>query len=132
VLLVDDDDAVREVSACLLQELGCTVHQAASGQAALAAVEGWTAQTLPDLILLDFAMPGMNGVEVAAAIRARYPALPIVFVTGYADLSALAPVDRTLVLQKPYREPQLRAILERVLGRNFAGSEAGHGCAVAV
>ncbi len=132
VLLVDDDDAVREVSACLLQELGCTVQQAASGQAALAAVDGWTAQTLPDLVLLDFAMPGMNGVEVAAAVRARYPALPIVFVTGYADLSALAAVDRTLVLQKPYREPQLRAILERVLGPNFAGNEAGHSCAVAV
>jgi CheY-like chemotaxis protein len=116
VLLVDDDDAVREVSAALLHELGCTVDQANSGEAALAALEGWTADTMPDLVLLDFAMPGMNGVEVATAMRARLPALPIVFATGYADLSALSEVDRCFVLQKPYREQQLRMVLERALG----------------
>jgi CheY-like chemotaxis protein len=121
VLLVDDDDAVREVSASLLQDLGCSVEQADSGKAALAALDGWTAQSLPDLVLMDFAMPGMNGVEVATAMHARYPALPVVFVTGYADLSAVAPFDQALVLQKPYREPQLRAILERALGAGFAG-----------
>ncbi len=115
VLLVDDDDAVREVSASLLQELGCIVEQADSGEAALAALEQWTEPTTPDLVLLDFAMPGMNGVEVATAIRTRLPALPIVFATGYADLSALSTIERCHVLQKPYREPQLRTVLERAL-----------------
>jgi DNA-binding LytR/AlgR family response regulator len=70
---------------------------------------------MPDVVLLDFAMPGVNGVEVAAAIRARVPAMPIVFITGYADLTALAAIDHALVLQKPYRETQLQAILDRAL-----------------
>jgi PAS domain S-box-containing protein len=115
VLLVDDDDAVREISAALLHELGYIVTEVAGGEQALAAVADWAPRTMPDVVLLDFAMPGVNGVEVAAAIRARVPAMPIVFITGYADLTALAAIDHALVLQKPYRETQLQAILDRAL-----------------
>ena len=114
-LLVDDDDAVREMSAELLRDLGCEVEEANSGEAALEALETWSAETVPDVVLLDFAMPGINGVAVSAVLRERFPALPIVFVTGYADLTALASTDAGMVLQKPYREPQLRAILEQAV-----------------
>ena len=90
VLVVDDDDAVRQVTAALLEDAGCAVVQASGGPAAL--------ELLPqsgafDLMVVDFAMPGMNGVEVARAAASLHPEMPVLFVTGYADLSALAGVD---------------------------------------
>ncbi|MGZ6038698.1 MAG: response regulator, partial [Phenylobacterium sp.] len=87
VLLVDDDSAVREVTAGLLQDLGYRVVEAGSGGAALDMLDR---QAEIDLLLLDFAMPGMNGAEVAREVHARRPGLPILFVTGYADTEALA------------------------------------------
>ncbi|MCQ6513356.1 response regulator, partial [Vibrio parahaemolyticus] len=73
-----------------------------------------------DLAVLDFAMPGMNGVEVATVIRSRWPAIQILFVTGYADHTALSQVDvggDDRVVQKPFRgedlERKVASILER-------------------
>ena len=80
VLLVDDDSAVREITAGMLDELGYAVVEAGSGGAALETLQG---RPDVDLMLLDFAMPGMNGAEVAREARSRRPQLPIIFVTGY-------------------------------------------------
>ena len=71
-----------------------------------------------DLVLLDFAMPGMNGVEVARFARERRPDLPILFTTGYAEKMRLAEPDgKEPVLQKPYRTAELAAALRHILGR---------------
>ncbi|NUR22584.1 response regulator, partial [Frateuria sp.] len=59
------------------------------------------------LLVADFAMPGMNGVEVARQARLRQPDLPVLFVTGYADQSALAAVGDERVVQKPFRDDEL-------------------------
>lgn len=103
VLLVDDDDAVREISASILQELGCTVAEASSGRAALELLDG---QVRFDGLVVDFAMPGMNGVELVREVNARYPDMPVLYVTGYADMSALDSVSEDCIVQKPFRDDQ--------------------------
>jgi CheY-like chemotaxis protein len=104
VLLVDDDSAVREVTASILAELGYKVVEAGSGGAALELFD-----RRPDiaLVLLDFAMPGMNGAEVARELRARRPDVPILFATGYADTAALAVLGEDELIQKPFVESEV-------------------------
>jgi CheY-like chemotaxis protein len=112
VLLVDDDSAVREVTASILQDLGYRVVEAGSGGAALDVLDR---QSEIDLLLVDFAMPGMNGAEVAREVHARRPDLPILFVTGYADTEALAAAGDDGILRKPFVEKDLAAKLRAVL-----------------
>jgi len=112
VLVVDDDTAVREVTATILTEMGFRVIEAGSGGAALEVLDR---NDEIDLMLLDFAMPGMNGAEVAREARARRPQLPILFVTGYADTTALPGPGDEGVLRKPFRQEELAAKLTAVL-----------------
>jgi signal transduction histidine kinase/ActR/RegA family two-component response regulator len=98
LLLVDDDNAVREVLSASLTDLGYEVVEAGSGGAALETLQR---EADIDLVVLDFAMPGMNGAEVARRIEARHPGLPILFVTGFADRTALAGVGESHIIGKP-------------------------------
>lgn len=111
VLLVDDDNSVREVTAQMLGNLGYLVIQADSGQAALDLLQDGASV---DLLLADFAMPGMNGGELARAVLSRYPKLPVVFVTGYAELGELG-MGTSTIIQKPFREEHLAAKLNMAL-----------------
>jgi CheY-like chemotaxis protein len=99
ILLVDDDAAVREVTSGLLRDFGYGVLEAGSGGAAL---EILADGANVDLLLIDFAMPGMNGAEVVREARIRRPALPVLFLTGYADFAALRNFDEAHVVQKPF------------------------------
>jgi signal transduction histidine kinase/CheY-like chemotaxis protein len=112
ILLVDDDSAVREVTAGILQDLGYGVIEAGSGGAALEVLDR---EADIDLVLVDFAMPGMNGAEVAREVRARRPSLPVLFVTGYADTEALASAGDDGILRKPFIEKDLAAKVRSVL-----------------
>jgi signal transduction histidine kinase len=112
VLVVDDDSAVREVTAGMLTDLGYGVVQAASGGAALDLLDR---QSEIDLLLLDFAMPGMNGAEVAREAHARRPGLPILFVTGYADTEVLEASAGDGIVRKPFVERELAAKLRLAL-----------------
>jgi CheY-like chemotaxis protein len=111
VLLVDDDAAVREVTARILQDLGYGVLEAGSGGAALDVLDR---EAAIDLLLVDFAMPGMNGAEVAREVQARRPGLPVLFITGYADTEALA-AGGGRILRKPFVERELAARLRALL-----------------
>lgn len=106
VLLVDDDASVREVTASMLVDLGFTVRQADSGQAALNFLREFGDI---DVLVVDFAMPGMNGAEAARRARLRRPELPVLFVTGYAETAALKNVGATedRILQKPFTAEDL-------------------------
>jgi CheY-like chemotaxis protein len=68
------------------------------------------------LLMVDFAMPGLNGAAVAAQARNRHPNLPVILVTGYADTQA---VDRVLggdrILRKPFKVEELASALRRAL-----------------
>jgi signal transduction histidine kinase/CheY-like chemotaxis protein len=99
ILIVDDDSAVREVTGSILEDLGYVVLKSGSGGAALDLLDQ---QSNVDLVLLDFAMPGMSGVEVARQIKSKYPAIPILFVTGYADKNALRDVGDERIIKKPF------------------------------
>lgn len=81
VLAVDDDPLVLMTTAAMLEELGCAVIEAGSGEQAL----DMLAQHRVDLVLTDQAMPHMTGAQLADFIRHRYPQLPVVLATGYAD-----------------------------------------------
>ncbi len=113
ILVLDDDSAVREVTATILRDLGCTVVEAGSGRAALDILEQ---DAEIDMLLADYAMPGMNGMEAAKAARRLRPELPVLFITGFADLAALKEAGEDRIVQKPYRENELAAKVEALLG----------------
>jgi nitrogen-specific signal transduction histidine kinase len=112
ILLVDDDGAVREITAKMLRDLGYEVVEAGSGGAALDVL---AREPRISLSVLDFAMPGMSGAEVAHEVHKRRPGLPVLFITGYADLTALGDVDEDHIVQKPFREADLAEKVGRSL-----------------
>jgi len=105
VLVIDDDPDVRGFIVEALEEQGYTVREAADGREGIAEVERET----PDLIVLDFIMPGLSGADVARHLRDRNPDLPILFVSGYSETDA---VKRTApdapLLAKPFRADALQ------------------------
>jgi PAS domain S-box-containing protein len=119
VLLVDDDESVREVTAAALEEVGYRVLDADSGPRALEMLDD---QPAIDAVLLDFAMPGMNGAEVAQAVRRNRPSLPIIFVTGYADVDALRAVPEREVVRKPYRTEDLAQRIDALVAAAGSGT----------
>ena len=112
ILLVDDDNPVRDVTASILREFGYVVLEAGSGGAALDLLN---AQANVDLALLDFAMPGMNGVEVAHQVRGKFPALPILFITGYADKAAIHDIADARIIKKPFVGDELAKKVQAAL-----------------
>jgi CheY-like chemotaxis protein len=114
ILLVDDDDDVRAVAASMLGEAGYQVIEAGSGGAALECLEQRGEHIA--LMIADIAMPGMSGVELAHAARLSRPALPILFVTGFAG-AALPPTDsrQDRLLRKPFRATELAAEVATLL-----------------
>ncbi len=112
ILLVDDDAAVREVTAAMLADAGHTVAQFGDGDALLAAL---AAGRQADLLVADMAMPGMNGLRVAEAARERQPDLPVLFITGYVPSSLLEGFPHAAVLRKPFGGNELQRSLARLL-----------------
>ena len=116
IMLVDDDTSVRETIAAILEQHGLEVLQAPDGPAALMQME--TAGTI-DLLVADYGMPVMNGVELARHFRARQQGIPVIIITGYADAGPLG--DERYLLQKPFRAPELMAMIRTALWRAQAG-----------
>ena len=110
VLLVDDDHLVRDMLGDVLRQYGYQVRQAHSGEQALALLDDEI-----DLLLTDFAMPEFNGAQLALAAREGYPQLPVVFLTGYAELQGLE-LPGSVVIQKPVQSDQLARVLNEMLG----------------
>jgi signal transduction histidine kinase/ActR/RegA family two-component response regulator len=104
VLLIDDDNAVREVTRAILHDHGYRVLEGGSGGAALDLIER---EPQIDLLIADFAMPGMNGAELARLAQAKRPTLPVLFVTGFADRTALAGVSEARIVSKPFVDDEL-------------------------
>ncbi len=121
VLVVEDDDRVRRLTATRLKQLGYRVHEAANGQAALAVL----AETPGiDLVFSDLVMPGgMSGLDLAKQVRAEYPGTRLVLTSGYsAELIGREKVDGLglRVLRKPYQQAQLARILREALDNGKA------------
>jgi CheY-like chemotaxis protein len=115
VLVVDDDPDVRRFIVDLLEDSGYAVVAAVDGPAGLKALHE---QGPFDLLLLDFAMPGMTGSEVARTVRAEKPDQPILMMTGYLEHEAvLSELGAQPMLQKPFEPAELlfrvAAMIER-------------------
>jgi CheY-like chemotaxis protein len=107
ILLVDDDPMVAETTVGMLEVLGHRVRVASSGGRAL---EMLVADASVDLVITDYAMPGMTGKELARRIRETRPNLPVVLASGYAELAAQD--DSGLPrLDKPYALDKLASVI---------------------
>ncbi|MFZ2031563.1 MAG: PAS domain S-box protein [Vitreimonas sp.] len=109
ILAVDDDALVLMNTVAMLEDMGHTVFEAASGARALEILQ----VNQVDLVLTDQAMPRMTGLELAEQIRARWPALPVVIATGYAELPANA--LSVLKLDKPFEQRNLQRVITEAL-----------------
>jgi PAS domain S-box-containing protein len=108
ILVVEDDPGVRQFIVECLEMAGHRVTQADHGEAGLAQIDG----AEPDLMIVDFLMPGMNGAQLAAEVGKKRPDLPIIIATGYADMQEIERVvGKNAVLKKPF---QVRDLLESV------------------
>jgi signal transduction histidine kinase len=114
ILLVDDDPEVRSALADMLRSHGHRVTEAANGPQALLELERSDIR----LMLLDFAMPGMNGAELAAQALDLEPKVKLLFLTGFSDSEAIdkAVDGRARVLKKPATAATLFAAVEEMLG----------------
>ena len=112
VLVVDDDPIVLAGTAAMLEDLG---HVATEVESAEIALQMLQSDANIDLVLTDHAMPGMTGTELAKQIRRKWPQLPVVIATGYAELPGEldSGVPR---LSKPYRQQDLAALVTRLIG----------------
>jgi len=112
ILVVDDDHDVRSLMTSFLSEIGYVVHEADHGNAALA----MQSTVNPQLMIIDFSMPGTNGAEVVKAARTVQPSLPVLFVSGYADSAALeAAMGTAPFLRKPFRPAELASAVRAAL-----------------
>ncbi|MCO5132513.1 MAG: PAS domain-containing protein [Xanthobacteraceae bacterium] len=112
ILFVDDDPLIAMSTMEMLEDLGHRVIGASSGPHALDILR--SDQPI-DLMMTDHLMPGMTGIELAAASRQVRPRLPVLLATGYADLPEGVSTDVPR-LAKPYHQEQLRDRLEQLLG----------------
>ena len=106
ILLVEDEDMVRAVAERALTRQGYTVLTAENGEAALEVLE--TAPR-PDLLISDVVMPSMDGPTMVRKVRERYPDLPVLFMSGYAEEQLRKSIDIPNVnfLPKPFSVSQL-------------------------
>jgi PAS domain S-box-containing protein len=105
-LLVDDEEHIRATATVMLAELGLCVLEAASAEAALQMIDGGLR---PDVLITDHLMPGMTGVELAHAVRARGLGFRVVIVSGFAEAEGIDPALPRLV--KPFVQSELARLI---------------------
>jgi two-component system OmpR family response regulator len=117
VLLVDDDPQIRMLVKSLLWEQGLSTIEAADGESALAAL--YEAGGKIALLLTDVYMGKMNGIELARAVSAAYPAIPILFMSSAAPADMVgceAPASAFIL--KPFSAEHLTAVVTKALASN--------------
>ena len=113
ILLVDDEQSVRDVTRTMLENCGHTTTEATSGEEALRKMAN--SDRPFDLVLLDLSMPGMNGEETYERIRADDPQIPLVFISGYHQEGmpeGAAQDSQVGFLQKPFRMADLQTSIQ--------------------
>jgi CheY-like chemotaxis protein len=115
--LVDDEDTARRPAADRLRELGYVVLEARDGSEALDVL----ASVRPDLLVTDIGLPrGLNGRQLAEAVRERVPGLPVLFITGYAGTSLPPGVE---VIGKPFELDALARRIQAILEPSWSPSD---------
>ena len=125
VLVVDDEDGVRDFIERALTRLGYHVTAVSSGEAALERVRGYFAEPI-DLLITDVVLPGMSGPELATALGASRPAMPVLYISGYAsDVTAFhgLPGLAAHVLAKPFGMDTLVRRVRTILDERAARTD---------
>ncbi len=123
VYLVDDDDALRRATSRLLQSSGLDVRAFPSAEEFLAHYDA----AVPGCLLLDLRMPGQSGLELQRTLQERGARLPIVFLTGHADVPASVHAMKGGAidfLEKPVDEDRLLAAIEQALEADLSARRA--------
>ncbi|HSR53689.1 MAG TPA: response regulator, partial [Acidobacteriota bacterium] len=120
ILVVEDDDGIRELIGAVLEKKGYRFLGADQGTKALEIVEGHEGRI--DLLLTDVVMPGMNGKELARRLSSSMPGLKVIFMSGYTEDA----IDRhgvlepgTHFLQKPFKPPALVSLIREILDNSY-------------
>ncbi|WP_051971317.1 response regulator [Massilia sp. 9096] len=127
VLVVDDEEDIRTVTAEVLQVPGYTVLQAADAPQALRQLQEQGGQRLPDMLVTDIGLSnGMNGRQLADQVRTQWPQLPVLMVTGYAESTVMK--NETLpaqveLLTKPFAMHALVGKVEAMLATAASAPE---------
>ena len=111
VMAVDDDELVLTNTIAMLDELGHTGIAASSGKEALNILRQ---ESSVDLVLTDYAMPQMTGLQLAAAIKQEWPGIPVIIASGFAEMDEPQIEPRLPRLAKPFTEAELAKELARV------------------
>ena len=122
ILIVDDEAAIRESLETLLSLEGYAVEMAGDGVQGLARIDSRSY----DLVLLDLALPGQNGLEVLARIRERHADLPVIMITAYGTVGNVVDAMRAGAqnfVQKPWDNEKLLADIRASIGRSRAEEE---------
>jgi PAS domain S-box-containing protein len=125
VLVVDDEEMVRELACAALKDSGYEVLAARDGRAALEALAA--ADSLPSLVLLDMTMPTMGAEELVPILNRRYPRLPILVTSGYPEEDTrmrLSPRTVAGFLQKPFTVAALAEKVEKSLSGGALGENS--------
>jgi DNA-binding NtrC family response regulator len=122
ILIIDDEAAIRESLETLLLLEGYVVESAAEGQSGLRFIDTRTY----DLVLLDLALPGQNGLEILARIRERQPHLPVIMITAYGTVGNVVDAmngGAQNFVQKPWDNEKLLADIRAAVARHRAEEE---------
>ena len=117
ILLTDDDEEVLKVIGRFLVARGHRLRTASNGPRALQQIE----EQPPDLVLCDFQMPRMDGIELLHTVRERFPAISVILMTGDRDIDTAIAAFRGGAhdfLKKPVRLEELLGCLRKIEGRN--------------
>jgi signal transduction histidine kinase/CheY-like chemotaxis protein len=122
ILVADDDRDVRQLTVSCLENIGYRVLAVESGQAAIDAIASGAEV---NLLLIDIAMPEINGVEAVTTILERRPGLPVLYMTGYIGPTKLDPAEKR-ILKKPFTLAELGGKVEEALFKNDANQRASN------
>lgn len=126
ILVVDDEEGLRNILVRGLREQGYRVLEAANGRQAIEVVERSGNEL--DLVITDVAMPELNGADLARFTLPKYPDLPFIFISGQPReaLTQIAQTnDAATLLEKPFTHDRLAAVVRETLDRKTIRSRAG-------
>jgi CheY-like chemotaxis protein len=119
ILMADDEELMREVLCMMIQENGCEVISAVDGQQAVDLF--LQNQDRVNGVILDFSMPGLNGLEAYKQIRARSASVPVMIMSGLKiapEVEVLVASKQIEFIGKPFREKDFLAVLQRSLSKS--------------